>query len=95
MSRASLIPGGRVPQAQGTCDDLASEARALLRLAALREEIPAERARAFALAVIAESEMGRLALAVLSRRPHAARALVELTSAHVRKQSKSPVRFGG
>src|SRR5688572_28692937 len=40
------IPGGRVPQAEAAPDDLASEARALLRLAALREEVPAERARA-------------------------------------------------
>jgi hypothetical protein len=69
---------GRVPQAHSGPDELAREARALLRLAALREEIPAERARAFAAAVLAESDVGRWALAVLRGEPHAARALVEL-----------------
>jgi len=69
---------GRVPQADAAPDDLASEARALLRLAALREEIPAERARAFAEAVLAESDIRRWALAVLKGQQHAARALVEL-----------------
>jgi len=58
-------------------DDLAGEARALLRLAALREEIPAARARAFAAAVLAESDVGRWALAMLRGEPHAALALVE------------------
>ena len=69
---------GRVPQAHNGPDDLASEARALLRFAALREEIPAERARAFAAAVLAESNVGRWALAVLRGEAHAVRALVEL-----------------
>jgi hypothetical protein len=47
---------GRVPQAERGSDDLANEARALLRLAALREEIPVERARAFAAAMLAQSD---------------------------------------
>ncbi|HEY6726532.1 MAG TPA: hypothetical protein VI197_21000, partial [Polyangiaceae bacterium] len=58
--------------------DVANEARALLRLAALRQEIPNERARAFAAAALTESNVGRWALAVLMGEPHAARALVEL-----------------
>jgi hypothetical protein len=67
-----------VPQAERGSGALASEARALLRLAALHEEIPVERARAFAAAVLAESDVGRWALAVLRGEPQAARALVEL-----------------
>jgi hypothetical protein len=80
------LPAGRVPQAErGSSDDLTSEARALLRLAALREEKPAERARAFAAAVLAESDVGRWALAVLRGEPLAARALVELATVRLQQ----------
>jgi len=80
---------GRVPQAQHGPEDLASEAHALLRLAALREDIPAERARAFAEAVLAASDVGRWGLAVLRGEPHAARALVELGVEYVRAKSEA------
>ncbi|HWO13769.1 MAG TPA: hypothetical protein VNN80_29905, partial [Polyangiaceae bacterium] len=66
---------------------MASEARALLTLAALREVIPAARAREFATAVLAESELGRRALAVLRGEAYAARALVELANARLQRDT--------
>ena len=66
---------------------MASEARALLTLAALREAIPAKRAQASAAGVLAESDLGRRALAVLRGDPHAARGLVELASARLQRDS--------
>jgi len=77
---SARISVGRVPQAQGTPNSLAGEAQALVTLAALREAIPAERARTFAAAVLAESDVAQWALAVLRGEPHAARALVELAN---------------
>ncbi|HEU5073594.1 MAG TPA: hypothetical protein VFU02_05465 [Polyangiaceae bacterium] len=53
----------------------------------MQEEIPAERARAFALAVLAESDLGCWALAVLTRKPHAARGLVELANVHLQREA--------
>ena len=83
LNTSEPISSGRVPQAPSASSNMATEARALLTLAALREAIPAERARAFAAAVLAESELGRRALAVLRGEACAARALVELASAHL------------
>jgi len=71
---------------------MASEARALLTLAALREAILAERARAFAAGVLAESELGRRALAVLRGEAHAARALVELAVLNLQQTSNVGAR---
>jgi hypothetical protein len=69
--------------------DIEAEAKALLGLAALREDIPVKRARAFAEAVLAESELGRNALAVLKGEPHAVRALVELALDRWRRSRRS------
>ena len=84
------ISSGRVPQAERGSDELASEARELLRLAALREDIPV--ARAFAEAVLAESAVGWHALAVLQNKPHAARTLVELAIGVVEKACLASAR---
>ena len=87
LDTSALISSGRVPQAPSVASDMASEARALLTLAALREAILAERARAFAAGVLAESELGRWALAVLRDEPCAARALVELANAGLQRDT--------
>ena len=88
MDLSRRISAGRVPQAErDSSGDMASEARALLRLAAQREEIPVERARAFAAAVLTESDVERWALAVRRGEPTAARALVELAIVQVRRAS--------
>ena len=90
VSRHRLTPPnasqvGEYPRVQALV--MASEARALLTLAALREAIPAERAQAFAARVLAESDLGRWALAVLRGEPYAARAVVELANARLQRDT--------
>ena len=92
VSRHRLTPPnasqvGEYPRVQALVSHMASEARALLTLAALREAIPAERAQAFAAGVLAESDLGRWALAVLRGEPDAARAVVELANARLQRDT--------
>jgi len=89
------VETGEVPQAVPISspaspgpEDLAEEALELLRSAALREPIDGLRAAQFAKTLLAESEIGRLAIQVLEGGPHAARALVELAAMVSRRQAK-------
>lgn len=61
-------------------DELRGSAVRLLRLAALRDDIPRDEADAFARGALAITAVGRLALTVLEGGAHATRALVELAA---------------
>lgn len=72
-----------------------SEAVAILAAAASGEGVSEERVRALALAAIALTPTGRLALAVLEGGPFAPRRVIELASALADGQSRSGRKEGG